>query len=239
MKLKNKTVVITGGSDGLGLALAKQFLSKGSQVFITGRNQNKIDDTVQSLTTLFPDERISGSAIDVRDLPKLTELAEQIGTTDVLINNAGVWLEGSLVDNSESEISEAIDINLKGVIYATKAFLPQLEKSEEAHLINVSSTSGLRARENQVVYSATKHGVAGFTDSLKEDLEKTNIKVSGFYPGGMRTGLFEKSGNPKDHSDWMRVDDVAEIVVFMVERNATMVMDHVVVKKRKTAVAMP
>lgn len=239
MELANKTVVITGGSDGLGFALAKQFLHKGTRVCIIGRNQNKVDDAVKVLSDSAPGSQINGFTADVRNLGELNEVAANIGTTDILINNAGVWLEGSLAQNSEQEISNAIDINLKGVIYTTKAFLPQLEKSQEAHIINVSSTSGLRGRANQAIYVASKYGVTGFTDSLKADLEKTNIKVSGFYPGGMRTGLFEKAGNHKEHSDWMDAGAVAEVITFMIERDASMVMDHVVVNKRNARVAMP
>lgn len=239
MELANKTVVITGGSDGLGFALAKEFLHKGARVNIIGRNQDKVDGAVKILADSAIGGQVNGFAVDVRDLGRLNEVAADIGTTDILINNAGVWLEGSLTQNSEQEISDTIDTNLKGVIYATKAFLPQLEKSQEAHIINVSSTSGLRGRANQAVYVASKYGVTGFTDSLKVDLQKTDIKVSGFYPGGMRTGLFEKAGSPKEHFDWMDAGAVAEVIIFMIERDASMVMDHVVVNKRNTRAAMP
>lgn len=92
----------------------------------------------------------------------------------------------------------------------------------------------MKGRNNQAVYVASKYGVTGFTDSLKEDLADTNVKVSGFYPGGMNTSLFKKAGKPKDNSDWMDTNKVAEVIVFMIERDMTMVMDHVVLNKRNT-----
>jgi len=227
MNLKNKTVVITGGSDGLGFSLAKAFVAKGSKVCVLGRTKSKIDTAVKKLG-----EKATGYVADVSNLAEVQKVANKIGNVDCLINNAGVWIEGIVTDNSGKKISEAIDVNLKGVIYTTKAFLPKMKKTDEAHILNVISTSGLNGKANQSVYVASKFGVSGFTKSLAEDLADTNIKVSGFYPGGMNTGLFKKAGSSNGGLNWMDTDKVAEIIVFMVEQDATMVMDHVVVKKR-------
>jgi len=229
MDLKDKNVVITGGSDGLGFSLAKLFVNKGSKVYIIGRDKTKLNEATKILGN-----NAKGYSANVSKLEEIQKVADEIGSIDILINNAGIWIEGSLVDNSENEISNAIDTNLKGVIFSTKAFLPKLLKSNEAHIVNISSTSGLKGRTGQPVYVASKFGVTGFTESLKEDLANTNVKVSGFYPGGMNTSLFQKAGKPKDNSDWMNTDKVAEIVVFMIERDMTMVMDHVVLNKRNT-----
>ncbi len=223
MNLKNKVVVITGGSDGLGLSLTGKFSDAGAKVHIIARDKIKLDKAVESIGN-----EVVGHIADVSVFSEIQKVANEIGNVDVLINNAGVWIEGSILDNSQEEISNAIDINLKGVIYTSKAFIPELMKSNSAHLINISSTSGLKGRDDQAVYVASKFGVTGFTDSLKADLADTNIKVSGFYPGGMQTGLFEKAGSPKHNSDWMDTDKVANVIVFMVEQDSTMVLDHVV-----------
>jgi len=229
MELTNKQVVITGGTDGLGLSLARKCVEKGAKVFIIGRNEEKLNKVVSELG-----QNARGFCADVRKLSELEKIADRIENVDILINNAGVWLEGEVTHNSEQAISETIDTNLKGVIYTTKAFLPKMQKTEEAHIFNITSTSGIRGRENQSVYVASKFGVTGFTESLKLELANTNIKVTGFYPGGMRTQLFEKAGTPKNNSDWMDTDKVADIIVFMLERDATMIMDHVVLNKRMT-----
>lgn len=229
MQLKDKTVVITGGSDGLGFSLAKLLVSKGSKVVIIGRDKDRIDKAVRELG-----EASKGYIADVSNLKQIQSVADKLKEVDVLINNAGIWIEGQIVDNTEEEISQAIDINLKGVIYTTKAFLPLLKKPTESHILNISSTSGLKGRDSQAVYVATKFGVTGFTESLKVDLASSNIKVSGFYPGGMHTSLFEKVGKPKDNKDWMDTEKVADIIIFMLERDAAMIMDHVVLNKRMT-----
>lgn len=227
MDLKDKVVVITGGTDGLGLALAKELAAKKAKVVVLGKDENKLKRVEKELG-------VEAYRADVRDYGELEKAAKVIGRVDVLINNAGVWLEGAVTDNSPEEIAEVINVNLRGVIYATKAFLPLLGRAKEAHIINIVSTSGLRGRDNQAVYAATKAGVHGFTESLKADLEKTKIKVSGFYPGGMQTKLFDKAGKPKSNQDWMDTSKVAKILVFMLEQDATMVMDQVVLNKRMT-----
>ena len=229
MNLKNKKIVITGGSDGLGLALTKAFLAKEAQVHVIARDQFKLNSLLEL------SEKISVHQADVSNYTSIEILAQKIGQIDVLINNAGVWIEGTLAQNQVEQIEQAIDINLKGVIFTTKAFLPFLSHDKEAHLLNIVSTSGLKGRNGQAVYCASKFGVSGFTESLKIDLEKTNVKVTGFYPGGMSTHLFDKAGTPKENQDWMDTDKVAEIILFMLERDISMVMDHVVLNKRMTA----
>lgn len=229
MNLATKKIVITGGADGLGLALSRALVAKGAQVFILSRDKQKIDAAVKELG-----KNCHGLVVDVSQWSALMQAAANIGPIDVLLNNAGVWIEGSLLDHDVSVIEQAIDSNLKGVIFTTKAFLPALTKESESHIINISSTSGLKGRSGQAVYAATKFGVQGFTESLKLDLEKTNVKVTGFYPGGMSTQLFAKAGTPKDNQDWMDTAKVAEILVFMLERDISMVMDHVVLNKRQT-----
>lgn len=227
MQLKNKKIVITGGSDGLGFSLAKAFITKGALISLIARNKDKLDFVVNQLGP-----NATGFVADVSSYQAIKKVAEKIGTIDILINNAGVWLEGSLIDNKVASIDQVIDTNLKGVIYATKAFLTNLQKPTESHICNIISSSGLKGRAGQTTYCASKFGVAGFTEALKIDLENTNIKVSALYPGGMNTQFFSKANNPKDNQDWLNTDKVAEIITFMLERDVNMVMEQVTLNKR-------
>jgi NADP-dependent 3-hydroxy acid dehydrogenase YdfG len=229
MQLKNKTIVITGGSDGLGYSLAKKCLTEGALVNIIGHDPEHVDQAVKKLGS-----SAKGFVADVTNYQQMQSVADQFATVDILINNAGIWIEGSILNNSETKIARALDVNLKGVIFSTKAFLSKLHKDEETHILNISSTSGLKGRDGQPVYVASKFGVHGFTEALKIDLAGTNIKVSGFYPGGMHTSIFAKAGTPKNNSDWMDPDKVAGIIVFMLQQDASMVMDQVILNKRKT-----
>lgn len=228
MQIKDKTILITGGSDGLGLEITKSLMNTGGDVHILARGEEKLAKVKEE----YP--KITTHQADVTDYNKLAKAVEEIGNIDILINNAGMWLEGELVDNDIESISKTIDVNLKGTIFMTKAVLPNMLKKGDGLILNISSTSGLRGRDSQSVYAASKFGVQGFTESLKVDLANTNIKVVGFYPGGMSTEFFNKSGNEKDNSDWMSPQKVANVVKFIIEQDDSMIIDHIVVNKRKT-----
>ncbi|MBI2009753.1 MAG: SDR family oxidoreductase [Candidatus Chisholmbacteria bacterium] len=230
MNLPGKTALVTGGSSGLGLSIAKQLLQEKVKVVICGRSQAGITKATKQLGT----SNLVAEACDVSNFSQVTAFTKKIGHIDILINNAGVWLEGALENNSVEKINETIDVNLKGVIYTTKAVLPQMKQKNDGYIVNISSTSGIKEKENQAVYVASKYGVRGFTDSLKLDLKNTNIKVMGLYPGGMNTPLFKKAGYPKENQDWMDPDKVADVVVFALKQDDTMILDHIVINKRLT-----
>lgn len=228
MEVKNKNVVITGGTDGLGYSLVKLFLSNSSYVHVIGKDELKL----KSLKKELNNPHLFTYQADVSNFVEVIKVCDDINEVDVLINNAGIWYEGPLENYNFKVISKVVDVNLKGPIYVTKTLLSKLKKSPEAQIINISSTSGLKGLLNQSVYVASKMGLRGFTESLKEDLAGTKIKVSGFYPGGMNTKFFEKSGNPRENQKWMNPDKVAGIILFMVQQDHTLSLGDVVVTKR-------
>ncbi|MBU2051758.1 SDR family oxidoreductase [Patescibacteria group bacterium] len=220
MKLKDKRVLITGGSSGLGLALAKQLIAKHCQVHICARHKSQL-------------KKATAWQCDVADYKQVEAMIKKIGPVDILINNAGLWLEGDPETNQPAAISQTLDVNLKGMIFATRAVLPSLKKLNQGFIINVISTSGLIARPESMIYAASKWGAAGFSESLKENLKQTNIKVCSFYPGGMNTNLFKKLDPDKKIKHWMDPVQVAEIVIFILEHEAdNMTIDSLVVKRR-------
>ncbi len=228
MNLKNKVALVTGGSEGLGLSITKSLLNEGCIVHVVSRNSKNLN---QLEKTLNNKSFVTHSA-DVSNLKAINKVAKDIGNIDILVNNAGIWIEGQVDDNSEEKISEVLDTNIKGVIFTTKSVLTKMRKRKSGFILNIVSTSGLKGRKDQSVYVASKFAVRGFTDSLKEDLAETNIKVAGFYPGGMNTKIFEKAGNAKENSKWMDTNKVASIVVFMLKQDDEMNLDHVVVNRR-------
>lgn len=227
MQLDNSTAIVTGGSRGLGLEITRQLVDAGATVHILARDKQELAAVVDELgDSVIPHQA------DVTQYQQLAAVADQLDQAHILVNNAGIYLEGDLLDHTPEQLSQVVNVDLMGVIFATKAFLPLLLEQSEAHILNVSSTSGLKGRSSQAAYAAAKHGVAGFTNSLKVDLDGTPVKVTGFYPGGMNTGLFDQAGSPKDNGDWMDPADVAHIIRFILERDASLVMDQVVVNKR-------
>lgn len=229
MELKDKKALITGGSEGLGLFLAKVLIERGCQVNILARRADKLKAARDSINSVS----LKSFVCDVSNYDQVEKTVAEVGSIDILINNAGIWLEGLLAGVDPQAIKKVIDVNLTGMIYVTRAALPGMLKRNEGFILNVSSTSGLEARDGQTVYAASKWGVRGFTESLKLELAKTNVNVFGFYPGGMNTTLFKKAGFSKDVSAWMDTNKVAQLLATLMETDENLLPDQLVLKKRK------
>lgn len=230
MRIEGEKALITGGAEGLGFALAKEFLKRGaSEVIICGRNFEKLESASKKIN----DPKLKIVVCDVSNPGSIEVMASSIKELGILVNNAGVFLDGNLENYSDDDISKVIDSNLKGTIFVTKAFLPGMLDKKKGIIVNISSTSGLNPRLNQSVYVASKYGVTGFTDTLKLDLEGSGIKVIGVYPGGMATKLFEKSGSEIDSSEFIPTDEMAEQIAVNLETKFPMVVDHIVIRREK------
>lgn len=228
MNLNKKSALITGGSEGLGFAIAEKLLEKGMNVAICGRDQEKLIKAKKSLSS----SQLTTLPCDVSNYPAVAKMVNEIGGVDILINNAGIWAEGRLEEHSPEIISQILSVNLLGTIFVTRAVLPLMKERNQGFILNISSTSGIRAKPNHSVYVASKYGVSGFTESLMNELQGTDIKVACLYPGGMNTKLFAKAGSVKDVSQWMDPKKVAETIVFMLESDETMVLSQVVLDRR-------
>lgn len=228
MNIKGKTVLVTGGSSGLGFAIAQKLLAQGAKVAICGNNKDRLEKAKAKLNS----QSLMAFTCDVRNYSRIEKMVKDVGQIDILINNAGVWLPGELDDYDPQAIADTININLTGSILVTRAVLPQMRQSNSGIIFNISSTSGTRPKFEQSVYVASKFGLMGFTDSLKLDLASTNIRVIGFYPGGMKTPLFKKSGDPVDTTGFMDPSDVADVVILMLQTDKRMILDHVVLNRR-------
>lgn len=208
-----KVVVITGGSDGLGKAIAKA-LNKDNQVVILSNNEERLKTVAKQLGCTYFVCDVTNPAQLKKTVDKI---AKDYATIDVLINNAGVWLAGDITDNSYEQISNCIDVNTKGPIYMSKATLPFMYKQNRGLIINVCSQASFDSDDFSCVYNASKWAMRGFNRSIQKDLSKKNIKVTGFYPGFMQTNIFKKAGNDYDTSTGLEVDKVAKAIKFITE----------------------
>lgn len=214
--LKGKNAIITGGGRGLGKATALAFAKEGINVAITGRNEERLKQTVEELTALGV--KATYAVFDVVDKPAVhTEIAKVIdflGGIDILVNNAGISEFGKFVDMPADRWEEILSTNVMGVYNVTREVLPHLIQQNEGDIFNVASTAGLNGNPTTSAYSASKFAVIGLSESLMKEVRKNNIRVCTLTPStiasDMSIELGLTDGNP-DHI--LQPEDFAELLV--------------------------
>jgi NADP-dependent 3-hydroxy acid dehydrogenase YdfG len=193
MILNNKIVLITGASSGIGAACAAQFAKQGAQLLLCSRNMQKLKEFSRQLQAAYTTP-MHIFPLDVRDadsvIRTLHGLPDEWKNVDILLNNAG--LAAGLDTLQEGEVAdwdEMIDTNVKGLLYVTKAILPQMVKRNVGHVINIGSIAGHVVYPKGAVYCATKHAVNALSNGLRMDLLGTNIRVSTIDPGMVQTNF--------------------------------------------------
>jgi NAD(P)-dependent dehydrogenase (short-subunit alcohol dehydrogenase family) len=214
---------VTGGSRGIGLAIAGAFVERGARVVITGRDQNHLDEAAARFSRDAvlpvradvgkPDE--AGCAIDAA--------VERFGGLDVLVNNAGVGHFANVADMSTADWQKVIDTNLSGVFYCCAAAIPHLKRRGAGWIINISSLAGKNPFVGGAAYCASKAGLNAFSEALMQEVRYDNIRVSYIMPGSVATGF---GGRPFDKvdgrsaaagADWkIAPEDVADLVLDLV-----------------------
>ena len=195
LSLKNKTVLITGGTAGIGKEIALTFARAGASVAIFGTNEERSKAALEELQQCKIDENQSFIAeiVNVSDKAAIEAAIEDIlskwGHIDVLVNNAGITRDGLLMKMSEEHWDEVIDVNLKSVFNTCKTLVRPMMKARAGTIINISSVVGLTGNAGQVNYSASKSGVIGFTKSLAQELATRGISVNCIAPGFIETRM--------------------------------------------------
>ncbi|HUC88597.1 MAG TPA: SDR family oxidoreductase [Candidatus Paceibacterota bacterium] len=208
MNLKDKIIIITGGSRGLGKALAQAFLNEGSKVVISSSNEKEIQNTANEIDAF-------GICADVTKEEDLTSLANEtikkFGQIDIWVNNAGLWMGNDFAENFDMDkVRTMFDVNVIGTINGTRVALRYMKEKGIGTIVNIISTSALAGRPTLSTYCASKWAVNGFTKSIRE--ENDNISVLSVYPGGMKTNIFGDS-KPDDWDSFMDPEYVAQKVV--------------------------
>ena len=220
MKLSNKTIIITGSSDGIGKAIAVQAAAEKCNLALVARNKEKLE-AVAELARRAGAHQVHVYPCDLQDQKDIentiNQIAKDFDTIDILINNAGVWQKLSQLDKIEPEtINSVLQTNLYGTINMTRSILPLLRNNkEETAIINVSSKSGTVAQAGQSVYTASKYGVRGFTEVLRADLKNTNIRIAGVYQAGTNTDMFSKTTEDFPVQKFTDPKDLANVIVYM------------------------
>jgi short-subunit dehydrogenase len=222
--LKSKTALVTGSTDGLGKTIALELASHGAHVIVHGRDSSKVETTLSEIKKINPSGEHKGIVCDLINPKDIEEKFSEVTAVDILINNAGVWLEGDTTEATSEKILELLNVNLGAPLLLAHKLLPILVKSEFGQILNVSSIAGVEIPVGyyHTVYSATKFGVQAFSEALAKEFENKNLRVMGYYPGGMETNIFKKAGiDYKAHEPWMfDPKESAEAILFMLTRDS-------------------
>ena len=222
----SKTILITGGSEGLGKAIAQK-LAPNNKVVILARHEDKLKAVASEIGCDF-------LVCDVMDYDQIENsvkrILEKYKKIDVLINSAGLWITGELTSNSPDQIHKLLEVNTLGTMLFSRAVIPAMKEQKNGLIINIISDAGLRPKAERTVYNASKYALTGFTKSLEMELQKYGIGVTGIYPSKIKTEIFEKSGVALDLSDAIDPSEVAKAIEFIVSLELPNVIPHLEIR---------
>lgn len=213
--MKDKVIVVTGASRGLGEVLSQTLTTKGAKVVMVARNEAELQKNAERIGAMA----IVADVTKEADLKKVCEeTVKKFGRIDIWINNAGIWLPKSPLEEVDmNRAHDLFEVNMFGTAYGSRVALIQMKKQGSGMIVNIVSSAALTGRPQQTIYSASKHAAKGFTDSLREEIKDTNIKVIGIYPGGFKSNLFDEA-KPADFDQYMSTEFVAEKILENLEK---------------------
>ncbi|RIV70846.1 SDR family oxidoreductase [Flagellimonas aequoris] len=224
----SKTALITGATSGIGRATAELFAKEGFKLILCGRRQERLDELKK---TLGEETEIHTLTFDVRDreavFSAIEKLPDEFSRIDILINNAGNAHGLDPIDKGNPDDWEAmLDINVKGLLYMSKAVLPQMVERKSGHIINIGSTAGKEVYPNGNVYCASKHAVDAINQGMRIDLNAYGIRAGAVNPGLVETefsdvrfkGDKERASNVYKGFQPLKPQDIADIIHFVVTR---------------------
>jgi len=215
INLSNKSALVTGGTKGIGRAIAEALIKTGARVAITARNQDEITQAVAQLNALGPGTA-TGHVCDVRDYNQVKSVFAKLDNLDILVNNAGVGIFGSVESMSVEDFRAVLETNVFGVFYCCHEAIPLMKKRGGGYIINISSLAGANPHAEMAAYNASKFGLNGFSEALMQEVRQDNIKVSYIMPGSVNT---EFGGDkPSDQKSWqLQPSDIAKVVMDLLE----------------------
>ena len=223
-----KSIIISGGSQGIGKALVKKFLENGFQVFTCARNAEKLE----SLKNEFNHPLLHTFVADLSDKKQVSNFAQWIlnqeTKIDVLINNAGYFLPGQIQNEEDGILESQIEANLYSAYHLTKAILPSMQKSNSGHIFTICSTASITAYTAGGSYCISKFALLGFTKVLREELKTQGIKVTAVLPGATLTPAWDGVNLPD--SRFIPAEDIANTIFSAYMMSASTVIEEILIR---------
>ena len=225
-------IVITGASRGIGKAIAEQFAAAGHQLFLCSRSQTALQQTVSGLSSTYPQSKIYSKTADLAITGNVLAFAqwviEKAGTVDVLVNNAGQFIPGSVYNEPEGALENMIQVNLYSTYHLTRALLPTMITAGKGHIFTICSIASLQAYANGGAYSISKFALAGFAKNLREEMKPFGIKVTAVYPGATMSDSW--SGFDIDPHRIMEAADIAAMIFAAAQLSPQAVVEDIVLR---------
>jgi NADP-dependent 3-hydroxy acid dehydrogenase YdfG len=245
--MENKVVLITGASSGIGEATSLRLANAGAKLVLVARRKDRLDKIVADI------KKEGGEAhaikADVTDKSKsaaiIKEAVNKYGDLDILINNAGIMLNGPAKDTPLEDWETMIHLNLLGLLYMTHATLPIFRKNDKGHIVNISSVAGRTTRAGSAVYNATKWGVNAFTDALRQEIagDKLHIRTTLIEPGAVDTEL-QSHLRPEVVKQWkksfgdielLHAEDIAEGIFYALSQPERVNVNEILIRPTEQA----
>lgn len=226
-------IIITGSSKGLGKAFAEQFAKEGNTLFLCARNEARLLQTAQEIQTQYPACIIHTKAVDMRNKEEVIAFGNwclSFASPDILINNAGVFVPGSVHNEAEGTLEQMIETNLYSAYHLTRTVLPTMLQStnKNKHIFNICSIASLQAYNNGGSYSISKFALLGFSKNLREELKSRAIKVTAVMPGAAYTDSWIGSG--VEETRIMQANDVAQMVYAAAQLSPQACVEEIVLR---------
>ena len=230
-----KYAIITGGSQGIGKAIAEKFLSEGISVAVSARTKRDLDIVEKEWNEKYPTASVLTYPADLGNQEEVKAFAtfvlSHFPQVDILVNNAGAYLPGKIADEPDGQLEKLMTINLYSAYHLTRAVLPGMKQKQTGHIFNMCSVASLKAYPGGGDYSITKYALLGFSDNLRLELIPDNIRVTAICPGAVYTRSWQASGLPEER--FMKPEDVANIVWASHQMSAYTDVETIIVRPLK------
>jgi short-subunit dehydrogenase len=230
--IAKKWIVVSGGSKGIGRAILEKFAESGFDLITCGRSIAPLQALQRDIEAKFPQVQMEIFVADVGKEKEVKAFAEFVKSktnkVEVLVNNAGLFLPGSIHDEEEGNLAFLLDTNLMSAYHLTRALIGDMKSRKQGHVFFISSTAGIMAYSNGGAYSITKHAMQGLAKALREEMKPHGVRVTTVLPGATYTSSWEGAG--MEESRFMPAEDIAELVFNAYGLSARTVVEEILVR---------
>ena len=227
----SSTIIITGGSRGIGLAVAEKFAATGAHILLCSRKEEPLRSAAENLSAQYPEAVVQFFAADLAEVSQVKLFAQwclQQGTPSILVNNAGTYRPGELISEPEDNLEMMMNTNLFSAYHLTRALVPSMISAGMGHIFNIASIAATMAYDGGGSYSISKFALNGLSQNLRHELKSSGVKVTCIFPGAVMTDSWAGFDNSQNRI--MLASDVAEMLFAASKRSPQAVVEEILLR---------